>query len=294
MDGLAKGVELFLEYLARDRSSATNTLAAYHNDLSQFEGFVRGRADSSGDGAGLESLGLEALTAFVFFLREKGYSQATVARKIAAVKSFFKYAHKAGLVPRNPALSVGSPRVSRSAPRGLRTGDVRVLLEVGCAGEGPEAIRDRAMLTLLYHSGMRVSEMVALDVEDIDLAQGSVRCRGRAGRVRSLPLSTEARKVLEEYLSQGRPLLERAHSGRALVLNQRGARLTRQGFWLILKTRARGADLQGPVSPYTLRHAFAFDKLDHGTALRELQELLGHVNLASTQVYALGTRGQRR
>jgi integrase/recombinase XerD len=290
--GLSDLIDQFLHHLANQRRVAPNTVAAYHNDLRQFAEYVgtSGSEVLEGVAPDGEQLTAPAVAGFVLYLREKGYAQATVARKIAAVKSFFHYAAEAGLVKENPAAALDSPRVHRAVPRAVSPSDVQALLESGCAGQMPDDMRNRAMLTLLYHSGMRVSEVVALDIADVDLKRATVRCRGRAGRVRAIPLVEAARVALEGYLADGRPFLTRgsdeSDSG-ALFLNHRGTRLTRQGFWLIMKDRARDAGIATPITPHTLRHSFALHHLDSGTALRDLKELLGHVNISTTQIYTL-------
>jgi integrase/recombinase XerD len=232
----------------------------------------------------LGQLGSEVLTAYVLGLREKGYSAATVARKVAAVKSFFAFATLSGLVRDNVAASLGSPRVARRAPQGVDAEDVQRLLEVGCAGETAESLRDRAMFTLLYHSGMRVSEMVGLDANDVEIEQAMVRCRGARGTPRRIPLTAEAGIALDEYLTRGRAAVARSRGSEALFLNRRGARLTRQGFWLIMKTRAQSCGLRDRFTPHALRHSFALRRVHEGTALKDLKDLLG-VNLSATQVY---------
>lgn len=291
--GLPEGIDLFLQHLSHERRVAPNTVAAYDNDLRQFREFVvasaRGRGDGQEPGISLVGVDLGTLAGFVFHLRDKGYAQATVARKIAAVKSFFHYAVEAGLVGENPASSLDSPRVRRAAPVAVSPAEVEVLIEAGCAGEGPDALRNRAMLTLLYHSGMRVSEVVGLDVSDVNVGGLTVSCRGRGGRVRVLPLAAAARESVDAYLSRAWPVLARSRGAdtSALFLNQRGTRLTRQGFWLIMKERAREAGIDTSITPHTLRHSFALHRLGNGTALRDLKELLGHVNISTTQIYTL-------
>jgi integrase/recombinase XerD len=287
---------MFLGYMAHQRRVATNTVTAYRNDLNQFVAYLRawtGAKDGPDQPLGIQFLDSAAVAGFVLHLREKGYAQATVARKLAAVKSFFHYTADLGLVPRNPASGLDSPRVRRIAPQAVDPSDVRALLEQGCAGETPSDLRDRAMLTLLYHSGMRVSEVVMLDVGDVDLDQSVVHCRGRGGRVRSIPLAPTARDAVRIYMDDGRPSLVRAgeRAECPLFLNHRGMRLTRQGFWLIMRDRARQAQIDAPITPHALRHSFALHQLGNGTPLRDLKELLGHVNISTTQVYALAERG---
>ncbi len=291
-DGLAETIATFLAYMAQQRRVATNTITAYRNDLSQFVAYLRSWTGDKPDhdqALGVQFLDSAAVAGFVLYLREKGYAQATVARKLAAVKSFFHYTADMGLIPRNPASGLDSPRVRRIAPQAVDPADVRALLEEGCAGETPCDLRDRAMLTLLYHSGMRVSELVTLDVADFDSERNAVHCRGRAGRVRTIPLAERALEVVREYLDGGRPALARSDDAtvRPLFLNHRGMRLTRQGFWLIMRERARQAQIDAPITPHALRHSFALHQLGSGTPLRDLKELLGHVNISTTQVYTL-------
>lgn len=287
-DDLAAAVQQFLRHLAEERRSAPNTLAAYRNDLSQFLAFVNAHRVVPGNMAPpllVGGLRPEAVSSFIFSLRDRGYAPATIARRIAAVRSFFAYAESSGLLTGNPAARLAAPRVARPSPRAISPSDVQTLIEVGCSGEKPGALRNRAMLTLLQHTGLRVSELVALDVGDADLSTGSIRATGRTGRSRSIPLTEAPRETLRGYLLSGRPALDRGNGGMALFLNNRGARLTRQGFWLIIRTGARRSGVKEPVSPHALRNSFAFEQLEGGTALRKLKELLGHVSLATTRVY---------
>ncbi len=297
-DGLSETIAAFLAYMAGQRRVATNTVTAYRNDLNQFVAYLRswnGEKNGSDDGLGVQFLDSSAVAGFVVYLRDKGYAQATVARKLAAVKSFFHYTADMGLVPRNPASGLDSPRVRRIAPQAVDPADVRALLEEGCAGDTPGDLRDRAMLTLLYHTGMRVSELVTLDVADVDEEQRAVHCRGRGGRGRTIPLAEAALTVVRQYLEEGRPALVRSDESveRPLFLNHRGMRLTRQGFWLIMRERARQAQIDAPITPHALRHSFALHQLGNGTPLRDLKELLGHVNISTTQVYTLAERSEK-
>jgi len=295
-DGLSEHIDQFLFHLSDQRRVASNTIAAYGNDLRQFSQYLRLTnvvgVSSVAEGSLLDP---GTVAGFVLHLREKGYAQATVARKVAAVKSFCHYAAEIGLISHNPAAAVDSPRVHRAAPQAVDPEHVSALLDVGCAGDMPDDFRDRAMLTLLYHSGMRVSELVALDEPDVDFDASIVSCRGRAGRVRAIPLADSARIVLQDYRLNGRPYLARAEAAgpSALFLNHRGTRLTRQGFWLIMRERARIAGLNVPITPHALRHSFALHHLGNGTPLRDLKELLGHVNISTTQIYTLANRATK-
>lgn len=290
---LSETIDHFLRHMANQRRAAPNTVSAYHNDLTQFHDYLVSSepGGSNGhNGVGLEDVDAGTVAGFVLYLRTRGYSQATIARKVAAVKSFFRYAAEAGLVATNPALALDSPQVQRSTPQAARPADVEALLEAAGARETPDDLRNRAMITLLYHSGMRVGEVVALDTGDVDPEHGTVCCRGRAGRVRSIPIAPPACQSVRTYLSDGRPYLARADSdgdeSEALFLNHRGTRLTRQGFWLIMKDRAKQAGIGTQITPHSLRHSFALHHLGSGTALRALKDLLGHVNISTTQIYA--------
>lgn len=274
-------VEQFLAHVMRERGLTENTTAAYRTDLEQFGGFLAARGVVDWDGVVQDDI-----QAFLIFLRQRRYANSTVARRTAAVKAFCAYLATSGAIADNPAQKVGSPRVERCPPRSISPHQVDELLELPLRAATPEGLRDKAMLELLYATGMRVSELVALDLRDADLDAGSVWCLGKGARRRTLPLSDTALTSLEEYLDIARPQLARASTDEtsALFLNHRGKRLTRQGFWLILKTYASELGL-GDLTPHTMRHSFAAHKLSNGADLREVQELLGHASLSTTQIY---------
>ncbi|MBX5491852.1 MAG: tyrosine recombinase [Chloroflexi bacterium] len=288
----------FLRFLHEQRGLAGNTVAAYQNDLRQFQEFLAARAiDPPQPGDHRNGHGALALATpltvsrvtieeFVLSLRERGYAPATVARKIAAIKSLFHYLHKEGRVVEDPTLHLDVPKVGKPVPRAISVVEVQRLLNYGRDCTTPEALRDRAMLELLYATGMRVTELVSLDLADVDLAAARVRCVGRGGRVRVLPFRSTAREALQVYLDRGRSALVRpAISGDALFLNHRGQRLTRQGFWLIIKARASAAGITTSITPHTLRHSFATHHLHEGEDLRSLQAKLGHASISTTQIY---------
>lgn len=288
----------FLRFLHEQRGLTANTVAAYQNDLRQFQEFLAEHPPAAVHAAPERANGHVAraehafavsratIEEFVLRLRERGYAPATVARKIAALKSLFHYLHQQGLVADDPTRSIEVPKVGKPVPRAISVSEVQRLLNYGRDGTTPEALRDRAMLELLYATGMRVTELVSLDLADLDLAAGRVRCVGRARRVRVLPISATAREALQVYLDRGRSALARpAVSGDALFLNHRGQRLTRQGFWLIIKARASAAGITTSITPHTLRHSFATHHLHDGEDLRSLQAKLGHASISTTQIY---------
>jgi integrase/recombinase XerD len=288
-------VEPFLKHLELDQSASPNTVAAYRNDLNGFRDFlstpshgqdVPTLADPAGDNGGWAGVSLTRLLGFVSYMKnEQGYATTTVARKIAALKSFFHYLHMLELVSVDPTESLPSLRIDKALPRSLSTTEVDGLLDERDSTTSPDDIRDNAMLRLLYASGLRVSELVALNEGDIDLGSGSVRCVSRRGRERIIPLDLDAVQALRTYLDAARMALIRRRDESALFVNHRGDRLTRQGFWLILKDRARRAGLPDDVTPQSLRHSYAIRLLHDNTDLRAVQELLGHANITTTQIY---------
>jgi integrase/recombinase XerD len=229
----------------------------------------------------------DALLDFILELRRRRYADATVARKVAAVKSFFAFLQAEGILRKNPAEQVSSPRVGKSLPKPLSVREIDELLEQPARRSSPEARRDRAMLETLYATGMRVTELVSLDLKDLHLGRSAayLRCTGKGAKERTLPLHDQALQALETYVEDGRPHLVHDTRVTALFVNRRGERLTRQGFWLILKGYARQAGITTPVTPHTLRHSFATHMLTGGAPLRNVQELLGHANMSTTQVY---------
>ena len=276
-------VAQFLTYLADEKSMSANTTSAYRTDLEQFLAFARGREIAS-----LTEVTHEHMLQFVLYLRgERKYANATVARRTAAVKSFYSYLMAEKLISADPTEQIDAPRVDRTPPKAISTNEVDELLELALRSSTPEGLRDKAMLELLYGTGLRVSELVALELADVSLDERTCRCVGKAGRERILPLGETAVTALEEYLDIARSQLARgaAAETEALFLNHRGKRLTRQGFWLILKGYADDAGLHD-LTPHMLRHSFAAHLLGNGAELREVQERLGHASLSTTQIYA--------
>jgi integrase/recombinase XerD len=274
-------VEVFLRHLAEKRGLSVNTTAAYRTDLEQFCAFLRDRG--MGD---WQAVTHDDMLAFLLFLRERRYANSTVARRTAAVKSFYAFLTAEGLVPSDPTEQIDSPKVDRYLPKALSPHQVDDLLELPLREPTPERLRDKAMLELLYATGMRVSEIVALNLRDLNMEAECVRCVGKGGRERILPISGSAITGLEEYLDIARPQLARGNAQKidALFLNHRGKRLTRQGFWLILKGYAEELGLDD-LTPHTLRHSFAAHMISSGADIRSVQALLGHASLSTTQIY---------
>jgi len=278
-------INRFLNYLAVEKGFSENTLAAYRNDLYQLASFVEEGAAKRGSIPSWASFGREGMLSYLLNLKERNYAATTVARKVAATKSFFSFMLAEGDMKANPTQNLGSPKIEKSLPKPISISQVRLLLEQPTKLSTPEAKRDKAMLELLYASGMRVSELVSLNLDDIDVEGGYVRCFGKGHKERLIPIYEQAALAVDEYVKEVRSHLTHNAEEKALFLNLRGERLTRQGFWQILKGYAKSANLDTKVTPHTLRHSFATHMLSGGANLRSVQELLGHANISTTQVY---------
>ncbi len=221
---------------------------------------------------------------YMTFLKERKYADSTIARKIAAVKSFFHFMSDKKAIPTDPTAHLDSPRVNKYLPKAVSVSDIRQLLEQPLRHSGPEALRDLAMLGLLYSTGMRVTELVTVNMADVDLENFKVRCLGKGSKTRLIPIRADQQIALDAYLNNARPQLVGNNGETALFVNHRGHRLTRQGFWLILKAYADTAGI-ADITPHTLRHSFAAHLLNEGENLRRVQELLGHASVSTTQIY---------
>jgi integrase/recombinase XerD len=279
-------IQEFLNYLVAEKGCSDNTIAAYQNDLSQFHAFLteRGSLKSAADWSALTR---DDLVNYILFLREREYASATIARKVAAMKSFCHFLLRTDVIDDDPAEELDSPKVKKQLPNTLTPDEVARLIELPLKnGPTPKALRDVALLEVLYATGMRVSEVAQVTLDDLDLEAGKLRCLGKGNKERVMPLLPEATDVVRIYLDKGRPtLLGHNVQERTLFLNPRGERLTRQGLWLIIKGYARELGLEDRVTPHTLRHSFATHMLNGGAGLREVQLLLGHANISTTQVY---------
>ena len=281
---MQQAVEQFLNYTTVERGLSPNTLAAYRNDLTQFVEFLQDRDPSLQSHGSWKRVGTEALTAFVLDLHERGYSDKTKTRKVASTKAFFGFLLEEGVVDKNPMEDFSSPGTGESLPETLSVEEVEALLSVG-ETDTPMSLRDRAIIEVMYATGVRVSELVSLDIDDVDLDESFVRCMGKGSKERIIPLHEEAVATVREYLDDGRPSLAGDAAGRALFVSRKGGRLTRQALWLILKGRAQAAGIERKITPHTLRHSFATHLLIGGAPLRHVQELLGHASITTTQVY---------
>ncbi|MFC2047270.1 site-specific tyrosine recombinase XerD [Chloroflexota bacterium] len=282
---MKEDIDRFLRYLEVEKGFSLNTCLAYHNDLYDLANFAGKEAAKQGSISSWDGFSRQGMLSYLLYLKEKSYVATTLARKVAAAKSFFKFMVAEGIIKDNPTQNVGSPKVGKSLPKPISISQVRRLLEQPVVQTKPEAKRDTAILQLLYASGMRVSELVSLNLDDVDIRGGYVRCFGKGRKERIIPIAPRAASTVEEYMKEAHPRLAHGKNEQALFLNARGERLTRQGLWQILKEYAKAAELDADITPHTLRHSFATHMLSGGADLRAVQELLGHANISTTQVY---------
>jgi integrase/recombinase XerD len=277
-------VEEWLSWLATERGRAASTLEAYRRDIRGWWRWLRARHTD------LASVGEPDIEAYVAELRGQGRAPATVARAIVAVRSLHRFLAEDGRLPTDPGAEVETPRVPSGLPKALTEAEVQALLDA-VVGDEPVARRDRAILEVLYGTGLRISELVGLRLGDVDLESGLLRAFGKGSKERVVPLGRHAVGALYDWLTPGgRPALEperwaRRGDAEAVFLNRRGGRLTRQGAWLVVKRHGDTAGLGAKLTPHALRHSCATHMLDHGADIRSVQELLGHASVSTTQVY---------
>lgn len=275
---MEKAVTAFLDHITQQRELSANTRAAYKNDLTQLTKFLRGQ--------GVDNWQVDRawVGAFAQDLLNRGYSASTRARKVAAVRSFYRYLCEQGIVAEDPTKELGSTHVERMVPTVLTHAQVRALFAAAEGKSSPEALRDLSILQLLYGTGIRITEALGIDIADVVKESRHLVLRSR-NKQSVVPMSDECLAALEHYLAESRPQLQTSRSGEALYLNHRGQRLTRQGFWLILKGYARAARLP-EVTPQTLRHTFAAHALEESVPLQRVRSMLGHTSMSTTQRYA--------
>jgi integrase/recombinase XerD len=285
---VAAAAARYLDHLAVERGLAGNTLVSYRRDLRRYASFLP-------EGTPLAAVGEADVAAFVAALREgtpehPPVKASSAARALVAVRGLHRFALREGWVAADVSREVRPPALPRSLPKAISVAEVEALLEAAGFDQTPLALRDRALLELLYATGARISEAVGLDVDALDLDGGSVRLLGKGSRERVVPVGRYARAAVSAYLVRARPALAAAGRGTpAVFLNARGGRLSRQSAWTVLRSAAEKAGLTVDVSPHTLRHSFATHLLDGGADVRVVQELLGHASVTTTQVYTLVT-----
>ena len=268
----------YCRYLTEEKHAQKNTLNSYARDLNQFQTWLMANGITD-----LKKVKKETVNKYLQYMSGKGKSPATVTRSTASIRSFYNYMLREGRVKTNPAKAVTSQKVERKYPEILTNREVELFLEQPkCVDE--KGFRDHAMLELLYATGIRVSELIGLNVEDVNLTVGFIRCTTH-GKERIIPLYTAAVKALREYMEKIRPRIIADENQQALFVNMSGERMSRQGFWKIIKYYQEKAEINKDITPHTLRHSFAVHLLENGADLRSIQEMLGHADISSTQIY---------
>ena len=277
----------FIHYLEAVRKSSRNTILSYKRGLEKFAAFLDAQAVVD-----LTDVNETTMNAYILMMEQKQFATSTISRNIAALKSFFDYLERYENHQGNPAARLKAPKIEKKAPEVLTVAEVTRLLEQP-AGRNNKELRDKAMLELMYATGIRVSELVSLTIDDINVQAGYIRCSER-GRERIIPIGSVARISLRQYLKQARPAMISDDSSAILFPNYSGQPMSRQGFWKILKQYAAKAGIESDITPHTLRHSFAAHLLENGADLRSVQEMLGHSDISTTQIYLKMNTGRIR
>lgn len=270
--------EEFVRYLDEERHLTENTLSSYRRDVEQYIAYLESRNIKD-----IQKTNKTVILTYLLALQKQGKATSTISRHLASLRSFYGYLNRNGQITADPTLGLETPKVEKKLPQILSTQEVERLLEQPkCIDR--KGYRDKAMLELLYATGIRVSELILLDVEDLNVSMGFIKCH--SGRERVIPLGSIALSACMAYIENARGLLIRDEQEKALFVNCNGRRLTRQGFWKIVKQYKAQAGIKGELTPHTLRHSFAAHLLENGADLKSIQEMLGHSDISSTQVYS--------
>lgn len=272
-------VQKFINFLERDKRLSTNTLQSYKRDIEQYISYLGDMKLHN-----IANTNKTTVIAYLLHLQKKGRATSTISRNLASIRSFYQYSSKNKLIESDPTYELESPKVEKKIPQILSTKEVELLLDQPKCVD-LKGFRDKAMLELLYATGIRVTELINLNTEDISLEMGNILCN-KGSRERLIPVYPMAITAIAEYLEKARGLLIQDSNEKALFVNINGKRLTRQGFWKIIKQYKNQAKINKDITPHTLRHSFAAHLLENGADLRSIQEMLGHSDISSTQIYA--------
>ena len=274
---MEKQLKLFFEFLENDKKLSNNTLQSYKRDLKQFRRYIEGCEIP------YNRVNEETMKNYIEYLEELGKKPSTISRCIASIRSFYQYVLKKGKIKNDPTLHIQSPKIEKRVPCVLTSKEVELLLEQP-KNVDLKGIRDKAMLEFAYATGMRVTEIISLDIDDVDFKNACVNCR-KANKQRTIPLGQMSLKALKDYVDNARDILLKDENEKALFVNVNGKRLTRQGFWKIIKYYKEQAHITKDITPHVLRHSFATHLLQNGADLKSIQLMLGHSDISSTQVY---------
>ncbi len=279
-------IDNFSKYLLYERELSKNTLESYKRDVTQFINFLMQKNIKD-----LKDTNKTTVLSYLLFLKKKQKATSTISRSLASIRSFYQFLLNEHYITKDPTIHLESPKSEKKLPSVLTLKEVELLLSQPDQNN-EKGIRDKAMLELLYATGMRVSELVALNEEDISLDMGYIKCSSHHSNERIIPIGSMAQKALEHYIKNSRPNLIRENDEKAAFVNYHGTRLTRQGFWKIIKVYTQKAKINKKITPHTLRHSFAIHLLQNGADLRSVQEMLGHSDISTTQIYTLMTKNK--
>lgn len=284
MWGISMGdyINIFIQYLKEVKRSSDNTVASYRRDLNKLDSYLDSNKIT------VKNVNSTTLNTYILKLEKEGMSSATVSRNVASIRSFFNFLLNRGIVSSNPTESIKPPKVEKKAPETLSIEEVTLLLDQP-VGESNKEIRDKAMLELLYATGMRVTELISIKYQDVDMSMNFVQCVDN-GKSRIIPFENAAKNALTKYMINVRPAM--CGDSEYLFTNCKGEQMTRQGFWKIIKLYANRAGIDKDITPHMIRHSFAMHMVNNGADLRALQEMLGHSDISTTQVYLKGRRSK--
>lgn len=274
---MEKQINNFLEFLKNDKKLSENTLQSYRRDIVQYEEYISKRNTN------YLNVECEDVSTYLKYLQKNNKKSSTISRSLASIRSFYQYLLRTKVITKDPTDGIQSPKIEKKAPSVLSSQEVELLLEQPST-EDLKGMRDKAMLEFAYATGMRVTEIISLDIDSVNLDQGFVVCKNGA-KQRNIPLGTMSLKALKDYIEKARPIIIKDDSIKALFVNINGKRLTRQGFWKIVKYYKEQAHISKEITPHVLRHSFATHLLQNGADLKAIQTMLGHSDISSTQVY---------
>jgi integrase/recombinase XerD len=281
-------VNEFLTFLQVEKGLSKNTLDSYGRDLKKYIEFLKSQKIPS-----FSETNRTIIISYFLQLQKKGHASSTISRNLASIRSFYQFLVRERYLDKDPTINLESPKLEKRLPKVLSIKEVDLLLEQPDIKK-PLGLRDKAMLELLYATGIRVTELITLDITDVELDMGYIKCLGKGSKERIVPIGSEAVKFLEQYILTERKKLIKKREEKALFVNHHGYRLTRQGFWKIIKRYAKRAKINKQITPHTLRHSFATHLLENGADLRSVQELLGHADISTTQIYTHITKKRLR